>query len=103
MEFRQKSRMPVAGVVSYRRHPRQSALRLAERHNALFYLESQPRPIPALTAYATKMGRSLVLACQSMQETPQALPGLLRLWLPLVASMRASQAEAWLWLAKPRP
>jgi hypothetical protein len=34
--------MPVAGVASRRRHPRQSALGLAERHNALFYLESQP-------------------------------------------------------------
>jgi hypothetical protein len=27
--------MPVAGVVSHRRHPRQSALGLAERYNAL--------------------------------------------------------------------
>jgi hypothetical protein len=35
-EIRQKRRMPVAGVVSHRRHPRQSAIGLAERHNALF-------------------------------------------------------------------
>ena len=33
------------GVVSHRRHPRQSALGLAEGHNALFYLESQPAPL----------------------------------------------------------
>ena len=31
----------------------------------MFYLDNQPRPIPALTAYATKMGRSLVLANMS--------------------------------------
>jgi hypothetical protein len=43
-EIRQKCRTPVAGVVSHRRHPRQSALGLAERHNVLFYLESQPAP-----------------------------------------------------------
>jgi hypothetical protein len=60
-EIRQKSPMPVAGVVSYRRHPRQSGLRLAERHNALFYLESQPAH-SGLDPYATKIGRSLVPA-----------------------------------------
>jgi hypothetical protein len=51
---------------------RQSALRLAERHNALFYLESQPAPIPALTAYATKMGRSLVLAVTGRRRSSKA-------------------------------
>jgi hypothetical protein len=57
---------------------RQSALRLAERHNVLFYLESQPAPIPALTAYATKMGRSLVLARISIRKIdghPDIRPG----------------------------
>ena len=53
---------PVAVVVSHRRRPSQSALGLAERHNALFYLEKLTCPPPDLSAYATKTGRSLVLA-----------------------------------------
>jgi len=35
-EIRQKWRMPVARRLSHRRHPRQSAVGLAEGHNALF-------------------------------------------------------------------
>ena len=36
--------MRAAGAVSHRRHPRQRALGLVERHSALFYLESSPPP-----------------------------------------------------------
>jgi hypothetical protein len=47
--------------VSHRRHPRQSALGLAERHNACSTSKADP-PHTALTVYATKMSRWLVLA-----------------------------------------
>ena len=53
--------MRIGGVGSHRRHPRESALGIGERHNALFYLESQ-LPIPAFTGCATKMRIPLVLA-----------------------------------------
>jgi hypothetical protein len=43
-EIRQKTRMPVVGVMSHCRHPRQSPLGLAEGHNVLFSLEGQPAP-----------------------------------------------------------
>jgi len=48
----------------------------------LFYLDNQPRPIPALTAYATKMGRSVVLArlAEAASLLQQAETIMDRLW-----------------------
>ena len=50
-----KLRMRVAGVVSHRRHPRQSALGLAEKGITLVQTPEPTRPIPDLSAYAPKM------------------------------------------------
>jgi hypothetical protein len=47
----------------------------------LFYLESQPAPTPALTAYATKMGRSLVLARVREYGLPASLHAIVSSFL----------------------
>jgi hypothetical protein len=61
--------MPVAGVNVAPSTPVPERARITRRHNVLlFYLGNRTAWIPALTAYATKMGRSLVGAVISNQE-----------------------------------
>jgi DNA invertase Pin-like site-specific DNA recombinase len=82
--------MRVPGVVSHRRNLRKSALGLAEGITPCSNLKANP-PHPAVTAYATKMGRSLVLAKRTKTgRTAARAKRQLRPAAPKVARARSS-------------